>query len=264
VTTPFDPSSHPSDPTPTEPVPAFAPPPSGPAAASQSPSAPAYGAPPALGAPPAYASAPPAFAPVDPSATGASLAPAPVTVQKPRGTSGSGRVLNVALGVAVLVAVAGVSFALGRTTAPVPASSQTALGGGGGRFFNGGGPNASFAPGAGGPGFAGRGGAFGGAGVTLSGTVDSVSPTSLTLKTTAGATITIGLDSNTTYHQQAPAQASDVTTGKTVRVQVTGGGFRGNGNGNNGNGNGNGGANGGANGDGSFTLGSASDVTIVP
>jgi len=245
VTTPFDPSSRSSDPTPTEPVPAFAPPPSAPAA-------------------PAYSSAPPAFAPVDPSASGAAPAPASITVQRPRGTSGSGRVLNVALGVAVLVAVAGVSFALGRTTAPAPASSQTALGGGGGRFFNGGGPNASFAPGAGGPGFAGRGGAFGGAGVTLSGTVDSVTPTSLTLKTAAGATITIGLDSNTTYHQQAPAQSSDVTTGKTVRVQVTGGGFRGNGNGNNGNGNGNGGANGGANGNGSFTLGSASDVTIVP
>ncbi len=64
----------------------------------------------------------------------------------------------------------------------------------------------------------------------------------MTIKTSTGNTITVGLDSSTTYHQQADATSSDVTAGKTVILQLTGGGFgRGNGNGNAGNGNGNGG-----------------------
>ena len=104
--------------------------------------------------------------------------------------------------------------------------------------------------------------------------MDSITDDSVTIKTSTGNTVTIGLDSSTTYHQQADATASDVTAGKTVILQVGAGGFRpganGNGNGNSGNGNGNGGGNaspgtGAGNGNGnSLTLGTASDVTVVP
>ncbi len=209
---------------------------------------------------------------------GPTLVPAPV---KPAAKSGGVSILNVALGVAVLVATAGVAFAVGRTTAPTTAAAQvTANGGNGGRFFtNGNGPNGSFAPPAGGfgngNGNGGRGFGFAGAGgLSITGTVDSITDNSVTIKTSTGNTVTIGLDSSTTYHQQADATASDVTAGKTVILQVGAGGFRpggnGNGNGNSGNGNGNGGANaspgtGAGNGNGnSLTLGTASDVTVVP
>ncbi len=57
----------------------------------------------------------------------------------------------------------------------------------------------------------------------------------MTIKTATGNTITVGLDSSTTYHQQADATSSDVTAGKTVILQLAGGGF-GRGNGNAGNG----------------------------
>ncbi len=87
----------------------------------------------------------------------------------------------------------------------------------------------------------------------------------MTIKTATGNTITVGLDSSTTYHQQADASASDVTAGKTVILQVGGAGFRPGGNGNgNGNGNSGNGNSGNGNGNGSISLGTASDVTVVP
>ena len=235
MTTPIDPSNPSADASPTEPVPAV----------------------------PAFEPAP-SPVPAATATAGPAVAPAPAPV-KPRKSGVS--ILNVALGVAVLVATAGVAFAVGRTTAPAAASSQTAIEvPGGGRFFTNGGPNASFEPNdvQGGPGNGvGRIGL--GAAPTVEGTVDSITADSITIKTADGNTITIGLDSSTTYHQQADATASDVQPGKTVKVQLAGG-FRpgangngnGNGNGNNGNGNGNG------NGSGSISLGSAGDVTVVP
>jgi hypothetical protein len=85
--------------------------------------------------------------------------------------------------------------------------------------------------------------------------------------TANGATITVGLDSSTTYHQQASGSSSDVQSGKTVIVQVTGG-FRPGADGNPGAGNGgtgNGGTGNGAPGNGGpITLGTAGDVTVVP
>ncbi len=180
--------------------------------------------------------------------------PAPVLVPPVTGSrsSGSSRLLNVALGVAVLVAAAGVSFALGRATAPATAAATGRLGFGSGAV-----PNGSFAPDANGGfrsgngAFVGRGG-FGG-GLTIQGTVASVTGDSMTITTTNGQTITIGLDSSTTYHQQASATSSDVQTGKTVIIDVTGG-LRG----------GAAEGNGGANSNGTFSLGTASDVTVVP
>jgi len=265
TTPPFDPSGPEKDTgaSPTEPVstPRFEP--SDPGATSPAPAAPvppgATPAPPqATFAPPtgaAPAGTPPAFQPVTPEPV------VPVTRPASAGrSSGSSRVLNIALAVAVLVATAGVAFAVGRTTAPASATTAGRFNGG----FSGLGPNSSFVPNDNGGefrangGFAGRGG-FGalGGGLNIQGTVESVSADSITITTQSGQTITVGLDSSTTYHQQSAASASDVQAGKTVIIDVSGGfrpGVTTNGNnGSNGNS-----ANGG------FSLGTASDITVVP
>ncbi len=71
--------------------------------------------------------------------------------------------------------------------------------------------------GAGGGALAGR---FGGGSVALSGTVTEVASDHITLQVTGGGTITIPIDSSTTYHSQAAASASDVTSGAKVLVQL--------------------------------------------
>jgi hypothetical protein len=150
-------------------------------------------------------------------------APAPVNPARNK-SSGGGRWLNVVLGVAFAVAIAGVAFAVGRTTAPASAATG-GRGGFGGQF-----PGGSFAPRASGePGFGGGRGGFGGAfgaGLTISGTVVSVNGDTLTLKTASGQTIEVTTGASTTYNTQTTASASDVAAGKTVQVQldVTGGG----------------------------------------
>jgi hypothetical protein len=194
-------------------------------------------------------------------------------------------VLTVAIAAAVLVGAVGIAFAAGRasSTATSPASDVTGgvsnrqqqgnagvgapdQGGGldrGGLGPMGGGtlPDASFDLDGNGafPGdvdgdedhaFPGRGlgrdglGGFGGLGV--SGTVTAVDEDSITIQTDAGLTVTIGLDGSTTYHQRAPAAASDVTTGDKVQVQL-GDGVRP-----------------GRDASGTINLGTAGDVTIVP
>jgi len=125
----------------------------------------------------------------NPFAPGPDLAPSPAPVvpadTKPRGKSG--RIVNIVLGVALVIAVAGVAFAVGRGTA----NASTAGGNGRG-------------------------------GINVQGFVNG---DSITLKTAAGAEITISTNGDTTYHQQAAATSSDVQTGSTVKVQVNG--FRG-------------------------------------
>ena len=79
----------------------------------------------------------------------------------------------------------------------------------------------------------------------------AVSADQLTLKLASGQTITVGLNGSTAYHSQAPATAADVTTGSTVQVQVGRGGGNGAGQGQGGQG-------------GGFTLGAATNVTVVP
>jgi hypothetical protein len=73
-----------------------------------------------------------------------------------------------------------------------------------------------------------------------------VTADSLTIKLESGRTITVGLSADTAYHQEAEASASDVQAGKSVILRLAGG-FR---------------PDGGTSG--STTLGTASDVTIVP
>lgn len=124
--------------------------------------------------------------------------------------------LNALLGLALVVAVGGVAFAVGRMTAPQTAAFPNG-GPGGGNFP--GGPGASFAPGAsfgGGPG----GGLFGAGGVTLEGTVESVSGETLTIRTADGQTVEVTLPEGITYHSQSSASSDDVASGSTVLVRV--------------------------------------------
>jgi hypothetical protein len=179
-------------------------------------------------APPAPAGWP-AATPTSPVAASPVTTVAGPVIPAARSKGSSGRLLNIVLGVAIAVAIGGVAFAVGRTTAPASAAST-----GRGGFANN--PNASFGPRASGaPGFGGgRGGfgGFGGAGLTIRGTVVSVAADTVTIKTANGQTIQVSTGADTTYNTQAPASASDVTQGKTVQVQITptgggnGGGFR--------------------------------------
>jgi len=148
---------------------------------------------------------------------------APVVVAR-RSTAGA--LVNVLLGVALVVAVGGVAFAAGRATAPAAAATNGRGFNGNGQAFGGGGlaPNASGAPGRGG-----FGGAFAAGGLTIEGTVTAVTTDSITLQLTSGQSITIPTDSQTTYHTRAAAKPSDVATGSTVQVQLSGRGFTGGG-----------------------------------
>jgi hypothetical protein len=163
------------------------------------------------------------------------------------------------LGIAVLVAVAGISFAVGRSSASGGTSAASSTGtnpaANGAGPLTGRGPNASFdLNGNGGPGTDpdgdrgfGNGRPFGIGGLGIEGTVQSVDATSVTIKTADGATITVGVDGSTTYHQQTDAQASDVQAGKTVIITLADGFRPGRGTAN-----------------GTVTLGNAGSITVVP
>jgi len=141
--------------------------------------------------------------------------PAPTIAPKRKGAS-AGSILLV---VAALVAVAGVTFAVGRMTAPTTSGT-------GNRNFQGDGafprgslvPGGSFVPGQGGM----PGDALGGGSLTIEGTVSSVGGGKLTLKLTSGSTMEVATDSSTSYHRQGDASSSDVTVGSQVLVQVNG------------------------------------------
>jgi hypothetical protein len=253
---------------------------------------------------PAFEPAPPAVPPTGPMATNLAFTPvepepgpgqassAPPAPVAPGGRTGSGssKPMMIAIGAIVLVGVAAVAFAAGRTIVPASdttggvSNRQEQLGGGqqggrqgqgrdgqgqlpsGGRMDpNGQGPmgggmlpDASADPN--GNGWM-RGRSDGGAdeaipgmglgragmrGLDLTGTVTAVTPDSLTFKTEAGITVTVGLDAGTTYHQQAPAASSDVTTGKKIRVQLDGG------------------VRPSRDASGNINLGTAGDITVVP
>ena len=121
--------------------------------------------------------------------------------------------------VAALVAVGGVTFAVGRLTAPV-AAVAAARGNGGAAFGNGARP--SGAPGFGRQG--GLGGAFAGGsgGLSIRGTVTSVTADTLTITVASGTTVQIPLEASTTYHSQVAGSKTDVQSGKQVIVQLNG------------------------------------------
>jgi hypothetical protein len=159
----------------------------------------------------------------------ASFSPQPVVpsapaLQVPKRSS-SGGWLNVILVFAVVVAVGGVAFAIGRNTAPVAAASAR----GNGLFGNGNFARGSFEPGASGaPGGGFLGGLRGDGGFNLSGTVQSVTGDTLTITTANGQTLEFTLGADTTYSTKAPATAGDIKTGSKVEVQLQlgAGGFR--------------------------------------
>jgi hypothetical protein len=153
--------------------------------------------------------------------------------------------LDYILAIALVVAVGGVAFAVGRTTAPARASVPN-----GGGFL----PTGSFNPGAGGPGAGGPGGGLGGGlggfggGLTIEGTVKSVDGSTLVIQTANGQEVTVNLEAGTTYHEATSADANAVAAGDEVTVRAAGGPLGPGG-----------GANAGASGTPSFT---ATDVTV--
>jgi hypothetical protein len=143
--------------------------------------------------------------PPDSAAADVERRPAPGTKKR----SGGSRWVNVLVGVAVLVFVGGVTFAIGRATAPV----QAAQGPGAGQF-PGNFPGGSFNP-----------GQFLGGGLgnrTVSGTVTSTNGSTMTLTTSNGQTQTVDV-SGTTYHTKVAAGATDVTQGTQVEITLDGG-----------------------------------------
>jgi hypothetical protein len=163
---------------------------------------------------PAAAPAPqPAFQPA-PYQAAPAPAPAPIVAPKKK----SGALVNVVLIVAALVAVGGIAFAVGRTTAPAQATGFR-----GGQF--GGLPGASFNPAlAGQPGQGGFPG-FGDRTMSISGTVKSIDGTTMVITTSSGNETTVDL-SGASYHSQASATAADVKVGSTVSVATEGFGGR--------------------------------------
>jgi hypothetical protein len=172
----------------------------------------------------------------------APVAPEPFFTPPPpaaRRSGGSARGLSIALVAAVIIAGRGVSFAAGRATAPTtvapPAGAQADVNvpggqnvGPGGAQFGNGGPLASSVP-ASNPSFSaianGDRGAFGRDGFgspTVSGTVTAVTGSSMTVQLANGATVSVGLDGSTTYHQQTSDSQADVAVGKTVILQLNG------------------------------------------
>jgi hypothetical protein len=187
----------------------------------------------------APASSPGPVAPAPPAYEATATAVTPAPARRARGA----RLLNVALAGAVALAIAGVAFAAGRLTAPAAVTAGGPNGGPGqvfgkdGQGIQNGGPN-------------GR-GAFLSGGPTIEGTVESITDTTLTLKTADGQTIQIALDGSTTYHAQTDASADDVAAGGKVLVRLDVGAAGA-------------GGNGGPTASGRPTGPTASDVTVVP
>jgi hypothetical protein len=166
----------------------------------------------------------------------APLTPAPVTPPTPATTpspvqpvvvakkANGGRWVNVLLGAAAVIAVGGVAFAIGRSTAPATTGFVP-----GGLVVDGG-PVGSFDPNVvpgGGPG----GPAMLGGGPTIQGTVTAVDADSITIKLASGDEVTLALDDETTYHESTTIDPSTVQVGDDVAVQADGGRFTFNGNG---------------------------------
>lgn len=124
--------------------------------------------------------------------------------------------------IAAFVAVGGIGFAIGHLTGGSSAAAANNPTGRGGFA------RASLAPGqtfnisqfGGGAGGAGRLGGLGGVSGGISGTVSSITGSTLTITLANGTTETIDLTGTTTYHNETAGSASDVTPGSTVTVQI--------------------------------------------
>jgi len=149
------------------------------------------------------------------------MTPSPQPAQQPiKPPAKQDRTTIALLVIAALVAVGGIGFALGHVTAPSAAAAANPSGRGG--FTRGAlpslAPGQTFNPAQFGGGAAGRGVAGVAGGVT--GTVQSITPTSITIQEANGTSVTIDLSGNTTYHAAAAASPSDVKVGTSVTVQI--------------------------------------------
>jgi hypothetical protein len=153
--------------------------------------------------------------PIQPATPGVPVAPVVVATRKPS----SGRWLNLLLGVAAVLAVGGVAFAIGRSTAPA-ASFPTGAFPDGAVIAR---PNGSFDPGGAGGGPAGPGFLGAGGGLTMEGTVSAIDADSITVTLRSGEEMTFDLDDGTTYHDATETDAAAVTVGDQVAVQASGG-----------------------------------------
>jgi hypothetical protein len=146
-------------------------------------------------------------------ATSVPVAPvAPVLAVAPRAKSGGA--LNLLLVGAAILAVGGVAFAVGRSTAP--AGAFPGVGGlNGGPIVR---SDGSFDPGADRPG----GFALDG-GLAIDGTVTSIDADGITITLANGEDMTFALDGDTTYHVATDAAPADVAVGDEVSVKVDGG-----------------------------------------
>ena len=144
--------------------------------------------------------------------------PAPQPVKPP---AKQDRTTMALLLIAAFVAVGGIGFAIGHLTAPGGTAAANPTGRIG---LNRGAlpslaPGQTFSPGQFGPGADGR-GALGGVTGGVTGTVQSITATSITIQEANGTSVTIDLSGNTTYHSTAPASSSDVKIGTSVTVQI--------------------------------------------
>lgn len=154
--------------------------------------------------------------PIPPAQSRAAETPSAPVRSAPRGRDP----LPIVLALAALVAVAGVSFAGGRLTAP-QAAAVTGLPQGGAL------PGGGRIPGGAGNGQGGgQGNSNGnlgralGSSVAIRGTVSAVAADHISLRLDSGQTIDIPIDTGTTYHRQASATSTDLTTGTPVIVQL--------------------------------------------
>lgn len=155
--------------------------------------------------------------------TGQFTSPAPRPVRPKK----QDRTTMVLLFAASLVAVGGIGFAAGHLTAPAAAANATFARSAAGFSRTGSGGFPSFAPGASfnlgelGNGFGGAGiRGLGGLNGDVSGTVESIDGSTMTIKTASGETVTIDLTGSTTYHSEASASADQVQVGSSVTVQI--------------------------------------------
>lgn len=128
---------------------------------------------------------------------------------RPRRRLGTRSAASLLLAVAALVAVAGVAFAVGRTTAGATQTAAANRANGLGAFGQGQAPP--------------DGDRLGDRVESVQGTVTAVNGATLTITLADGSTVEVTTDSSTTYHAQESASASDVATGSSVIVQVSGG-----------------------------------------
>lgn len=131
---------------------------------------------------------------------------------------------TVLLVISAMIATGGVGFALGRASATgqsgtgqtTEAAANGLPGGQGGAPAMGAIPSGLPAPGD-------RGGNAGAdlSASTISGTVVSVTLSSITIRLAGGQTATVAIDSSTAYHAQTTASSADVTVGSSVIVQTS-------------------------------------------